>query len=524
MNGAGNVSGLQPKKGCDGPGILFRWQTGGPERINQGRGSWDFLLYFCGNAAKYCTMKNSTALLFLLTAMAATMSCSRKPFVATAPPASYGQAADRIKETSILNIPVEVPLAEIEKKINEQLGTVLFEDNSLENNGGDNLMLKVTRRLPLRIEAKGGNLFGIQVPVNIWAKAGWKVEKFGLSVAKYEDTQFDVDFNFLTRLSLDKNWNINTSTVPNGYRWVSEPKVKIGFFEIPITTIIEKIMERELPGVVKAVDAETGKIDLKPRVETAWKAVQEPFLMNEAYQAWLKVTPQEILMTPLGNKGQNVRVGIGMKAVTETYVGSKPGAAVMAVLPPLKIVEKMDEKFEVGMVTEISYGQLKKMAMDQTGGKTYEFKDGKYKITVVDVDIYGQGADVVVATTLSGSLNGKVYLKGKPYYDAASTSIKVKDLDYDLDTRNRLARTADWMAHGKFLSMMEPYFSYSVAAQLEEGKKMIQENLAGNKMNRNLNLNGKLNELIPGEMAVTPNGIRAIITARGRLDVQVSGF
>jgi hypothetical protein len=449
---------------------------------------------------------------------------SKKPFFATPPPASYQTEFQRIKETSTLNIPIEISLNDVEKKINEQLGQVLFEDNSLDNNGGDNLILKVSKRQPLAIEAKGGNLFNIKVPVNIYAKAGWKVEKFGLSVSKYEDTQFDLDLSFLTRLSIDQNWKINTSTTPNGYKWVSEPKVKIGFFELPITSIIEKIMDRELPNVVKTVDNEVGKINLKPQVETAWKAVQEPFLINEAYQAWLKVTPQDILITPITNKGRNVRVGIGMTAVTETFLGNKPTNAVMANLPALKIQNKLDEKFEVGMITEIPFPTLKKIAMDQTGGKTYEFNEGRYKITVVDIDIYGQGDEIIVATNLTGALNGKVYLKGKPFYDAPSTSIKIKDLDFELDTKNRLAKTANWLAHGKFLKLMEPYFSISVASQLEVGKKMIQENLAGNKMNKNINLNGKLNELTPQSILVTPLGIQAVILVKGKIEVMVAGF
>jgi hypothetical protein len=452
-------------------------------------------------------------------------SCaSKKGFFAVPPTATYEKVMERVKEVSTLNIPIEIPLGEVERKINDQLGNLLFEDNSLDNNGGDNLILKVTKRQPLLIEAKGGNLFNIKVPVNIYAKAGYKIEKFGVSVAKYEDTNFDIDLNFLTRLSISQNWNINTSTTPNGYKWVSEPKVKIGFFEIPITSIIEKIMDKELPNVVKTVDNEVGKINLKPQVEIAWKAVQEPFLINELYQAWLKVTPKEIMMSPLSTKGRNIRVSIGMVAVTETFLGNKPTGAVMAQVPALNLKDKMDEKFEVGMITEISYPQIKKIAMEQTKGKTYEFNDGKRKITVEDIDVYGQGEDIIVSTLLSGSLNGKVYLKGKPYYDPQSSSIKIKDLDYELDTKNKLFKAADWLAHGKFLKIMEPYFAVSVASQLEEGKKMIQENLAGNKLNKNINLNGKLTELTPQNMYVTPNGIQAVISAKGKLEVLVAGF
>jgi len=471
------------------------------------------------------TFRVLTLRISLLSALLTFQFCSsKKPFFAPAPVASYQTAVQRVKETSTLNMPIEISLNDVERKINEQLGTVLFEDNSLDNNGGDNLIIKVSKRLPLGIEAKGGNLFNIKVPVNIYAKAGWKVEKFGLSVSKYEDTQFDIDLNFLSRLSIGQDWKINTSTTPNGYKWVSEPKVKIGFFELPITSIIEKIMDRELPNVVKTVDNEVGKINLKPQIETAWRAVQEPFLINEAYQAWLKVTPQAILMTPLSNKGRNVRVGIGMTAVTETFLGAKPSSAVMAILPTLKIQDKMDEKFEVGMITKIPFQTIKNMATEQTGGKTYEFNEGKYKITVVDIDIYGQGEDLIVATNLTGSLVGKVYLKGKPYYDAATSNIKIKDLDFELDTKNKLVKTANWLAHGKFLKLIEPYFSISIASQLEEGKKMIQENLAGNKMNKNISLSGKLNELIPQSILVTPTGIQAVIQARGKLEVMVAGF
>jgi hypothetical protein len=230
------------------------------------------------------------------------------------------------------------------------------------------------------------------------------------------------------------------------------------------------------------------------------------------------------MMTQIGVKGKNVRIGLGITAVAETFLGAKPAGSVMPTVPALKIVDKMDEKFEVGMMTDIPYSQLRKIAMEQAGGKTYEFNDGKQKVTVLDIEVYGHGNDVVVATTMSGALNGKVYIKGKPWYDAASTSLKIKDLDFDLDTKDKLLKTANWMAHGKFLKMMEPYFSVSVASQLDEARKMIKENLTGNSLNKNVRLNGNLSELSPGPIYVTPNGLQAVILAKGKLDIQVSGL
>ena len=80
------------------------------------------------------------------------------------------------------------------------------------------------------------------------------------------------------------------------------------------------------------------------------------------------------------------------------------------------------------------------------------------------------------------------------------------------------------MANGSLLKMMEPYFSVSVASQLDEARKMIKENLSGDAMNKSVKLNGNLSELKPGAMYVRPTGIQAIIYAKGRLEVQVAGF
>jgi len=63
-----------------------------------------------------------------------------------------------------------------------------------------------------------------------------------------------------------------------------------------------------------------------------------------------------------------------------------------------------------------------------------------------------------------------------------------------------------------------------VASQLDEARKKIKENLSGDGMSKTVKLSGNLSELKPGAMYVRPNGIQAIIYAKGKLDVQVAGF
>lgn len=464
--------------------------------------------------------KQIITLAFVLAFLGMMSSCSRKSFKADAPKAQYDKPVERIKEISTLNIPIEIPVALLEKQMAAQLPNPFFEDNSLDDNGGDNLMLRVARRAPIRIETRNG-YFVFIVPVHIWAKVGWKIEQFGIALSKYEDVDFEVDIKFVSKVNVLPNWKVQTQTSDNGFTWVSKPVVKVGMFSLPVTSIVEKLIDEQLPMVSKIIDQQVAsKVDIKPYMLEAWRNLQTPILVNNAYEAWLKITPLELMMGPLTSKGKNVRLTVGLKARTETILGARPIVEISNTLPNLQIATTpVEEKFAVGLIAEVPYAQAQKIAMQQIAGKIYEFKEGKYKIEVTGLELYGQNEHVIVVADLKGSLNGKVYLRGKPVYDAASRSVVVQDLDFDIDTKNKLIKTADWLAHGKMLKMMTPYFTVSLAAQLDEAQKMIQQNLANNKVNPNITVNGKLNQLSPDAIYVIPTAMQAVIKAEGAIEV-----
>lgn len=448
-------------------------------------------------------------------------SCSKSGFIAQAPPSAYRDPVDKIREISTLNVPVEVSLTELENQLNQKIGKVIYEDNDLKNNGGDNITVLVNKRLPIKL-TMNGQVLGIKVPVNIKSTFGYSIEKFGVKLEKFENTAFDIDVNFATRITLNPDWTITTKTSSNGFDWVRKPAINIVGFEIPITPIVEKIVEEQLPEIAKTIDNETkAGLNLKEEVSTTWNLVQDPFLVNEEYETWLRLIPSEIEVTQPTAKGAKVAIGVGIKGFTESLIGPKPVVNQKIPLPTLKIGNLSNDQFQIALNAEVTFPKAKELAIKQMKGQVFEFSDGKYKITVQDLDVYGQNEFVVIGATIVGSLNGKIYFKGIPWYDASSQKVKVKNLDYDLDTRNKLAKTASWLAHGKLVKLMEPSFEYSVKEQLDAAKKLIQENLAGNKMNSQITLNGQLDQLEPEQIQVTQEGIRTIIKAKGRLAIRV---
>jgi hypothetical protein len=81
-----------------------------------------------------------------------------------------------------------------------------------------------------------------------------------------------------------------------------------------------------------------------------------------------------------------------------------------------------------------------------------------------------QNGKIVIALDLSGSVNGKIYLSGFPQYNDKSKEIYFDELDYVLDTKNKLMRTANWLAQGFILRKLRDC-RYSIQTNLDEGKK-----------------------------------------------------
>ena len=119
---------------------------------------------------------------------------------------------------------------------------------------------------------------------------------------------------------------------------------------------------------------------------------------------------------------------------------------------------------------------------------------------------------------LTRNISGKIYLKAVPYYDAATASIKVQDLDYDLNTKDRLLQTASWLAKNKFLQTIQNQISFPVKNQLETARLTLQKTLdQSERLHESVLLKGQITEIVPDTIYLTPTAIKAVVNAKGNL-------
>jgi hypothetical protein len=453
-------------------------------------------------------------------------SCrTHKTINPTQPEESYNPVNTQpVSQLSVMNVPVTIPVSEIEKQINRQVKELIYQDSSLADNAGDNLLVTVWKREPITIQA-ANNLFTITVPLRIWAKGGLSLERMGINHTEFKETACELNVHFVTKITIDEHWQVKTSTSAKGYDWVTKPKIKIGFVELSVASFLDNTIEKQQARIAAQLDGQVAeKLDIKKYVQKAWNMVQEPFLLSEQYQTWLKVNPIEVLMTPLTVEGNLVKTMLGIKAYSQTISGLKPELSINRQLPPLQVVKQMPDAFSVGVSGQVSHAYAAQVLTDKFVDQTFTFSDGKYEITLTSIDLYGHGENIVVKADMAGSVEGTVYLKGKPYYDPETQSVALHNLDYDLDTRNKLIKTANWLAKGKFVRTLQEKLRIPLGERIEEARELIQRKLTDKQVAKGVIINADIEELSPADMYITPESIVAIVMAKGKARVKIEGL
>lgn len=428
------------------------------------------------------------------------------------------------RNISTINIPVEFSLQELENQINKKVAGLIYEDDGENQSKSENFQFKVWKRDNISVQGKDDK-FLIKVPLKVWVKADLSLKQIGLNVSEVKDTDFEIDLNFVSGLAVDSNYNVITDITANGHDWIKKPKLKMGFLEISLGSLVEPHIRDAQQQISKHLNKQVqDNINIKKHVQHAWNKIQKPILVSEAYQAWINLKPSEIHMTPLHVNENKVNAIIGLSAVTETYFGEKPQNNKVSSLPPLKITDSVDDDFSITFSGEISQENAKSILAKKFVGKSYSFRNGKRNVTITGIDLYGSGEDMIIEADLTGSIDGKIYLSGKPEFDPASQSLVVQNLDYTLDTKNKLTKTANWLIKGRMVRNLEESLQIPLETQITKARTAIENRLKNQALAKGVILNGTLDNIAPSEVYMTEDSIVALVKATGKAEIIVNGL
>jgi hypothetical protein len=305
--------------------------------------------------------------------------------------------------------------------------------------------------------------------------------------------------------------------------WNESPTVVVMGKSIPITYLINPTVKLFKSKIERTIDDAIEKsMDFKPNVLDALEKICTPFQMNEAFESWLRIVPIELYATDAKFKKEIITLEMGLKCNMETLIGQKPVTKFDRNKIVLKSVTQMPDKISANIVAVSSYQDASKIISKNFAGQ--EYGNGSKKVTVQNVSIWHKNGKMVIALEMLGSINGTVYLTGFPQYNETTKEIYFDQLDYVLDTKSKLLKTANWLAQGMVLRKIQESCRYSIQPNLEEGKQSMMNYLKNYSPMPGVFVNGKIEDIQFQKIQLTNKAIIAFIKVNGNVKVAVDGI
>lgn len=423
---------------------------------------------------------------------------------------------------SFINLPVTIKLKDIENKTNALLDGLIYEDHIIE---GDDIELKVWKEAPITItNAHLGTTEKIKtvLPLKVWIKYRIGTKKFGVELYNYKEFNLNGVVTLNSEATLN-NWRLSTKTELKSLDWKESPTMVVLGKNVPITYLINPTISLFRSKIEKKIDDAIQKsMDFKPNVLDALEKICTPFEVSEAYSSWLRITPMEVYTAEARLKNDSFVLEMGMKCQMETLIGTKPLSKYDKSKILLKPVTQIPQQINTNIAAVSTYLEASRIMTKNFKGQV--FGSGSKKVTVQEVTIWHKNGKMIVALELLGSVNGTIYLSGIPQYNEKTKEIYFDKLDYVLDTKNRLMRTANWLAQGIILRKIEANCRYSIQPNLEEGKKSMMSYLTNHSPMPGVFVNGKVEDIKFQKIQLTNQAIIAFINIKANVKVNIDGL
>ena len=230
-------------------------------------------------------------------------------------------------------------------------------------------------------------------------------------------------------------------------------------------------LKKELDLSKKAIEDSFGLVDIKSQVQQLWNRLTPSY--NILGLGWLQINPQRIKLNNLSARNDSLQIILGLTA--------RPVIRFEKPMDYKTLVPDMDNTpakpgFNIFMDAVLNYDSLSQILNAKIKGQQFEFKKGGVNKTVIinDCRIYGSGNEkMIIKMSFSGTNSGIAYFTGKPAYNEKEKILEIKDIDFDVKTKNLLLNNADWMFSRRITNEIASRTRFDLSKYIDTVKILI---------------------------------------------------
>jgi len=417
---------------------------------------------------------------------------------------------------SELPLQVELDVKKLEASINRKMNGLLYDGTKISNK---DLSVKIWKSQNFTFTINN-NVIEYRIPLKIWSRFAWKMEKFGLVVGDDYEATGSIALLYKTTIQIDKNWKLVSKTVSSGYQWIETPRLNMAGINVPVTPIANMALSRCDKLISDQIDKSLAEgADLKKYISQAWMEVQKPRQVNSENDVWIRISPKELYLSPFTTTGEKLNLSIALHAQIESFMGTKPSANIELALPPLKYIRRPALEFNLNVGADITFDKISEMAKKELLNKT--FSDGKKTITITDLSIFGSEGKAVFVADVIGSLKGRIFFTGNMVYNPAKVAVEISEPEFSVKTKNTLVKSANWLLHGVILKKIMPYLTYPVKTDLDKMRTDANSMMSNYSVYDGITLQGKLNNINVTNLSLVPGALRIQANIKGNVALRV---
>ncbi|MDA8412709.1 MAG: DUF4403 family protein [Desulfobacteraceae bacterium] len=403
---------------------------------------------------------------------------------------------------SSINLNVETSAADLAAIINRSLPKDLYKGQ-----GGLGTSVTVIRTGPVAVSAKD-NFVYLTLPVQL---------SFGYSF--YESYPLRAGLRFKARVSVTPDWRLKTELYYTGLSDNLADTFSLGPLSLKPKTMVENISQPVQRMLAPIIDAKVNDaIQLRPKIAPLWQNAFSPMLVSKEFSAWLQLSPEKIVMSPLLAANDRIQLSIGVISGAAITVGPKPDAAPVKPLPPVQQLSSFDKRFHIQLATNVFFADLvtalNPVLIDKTFGD-------ERKITIKSFNLKGEDGRLAIVLTTAGDFDGEITILAKPVYNQQSNTLTFEDVDFDTRNAGWLISAGSWVFGSSIRDTIKTNLDASVVEQLEKARLKACSSLSSVHVAEHVNLTGAVTSLSLGAATVLNDRLSIDVIAQGETSIRL---
>ncbi len=282
-----------------------------------------------------------------------------------------------------------------------------------------------------------------------------------------------VNVSFTSAIGVDPDYKVKLYTKRN------EPnpldKCEVCFWGQDITKQVMKGLKTELDAAKKDIDKQYGSTDLRSRFQQVWDQLNKVYSLYGL--GWLRINPQQFRINNLFIQQDSLTINLGLSA--KPVISFEKPAENTSWIPALGPFSNK-RGFSIFLDAVLHYDSLSGLMNQNLAGREFNFKKGfvKKKFIIDSCRVYGGGFDrMIIKINFSGTNNGLFYLVGRPVYDKEKRVIEIKEIDFDIKSKNLLLGAADWLFDKKITREISKQARFELGSYIDTARATVNQQL-----------------------------------------------